>query len=156
MSGSAPGSGKSTPLPQQSEPSGSSSSMKIIGRKTSGVRSNSNSRSNSRSNSVERRKSGDDTVSPTRKNALFDAFRPRSKSDASKTRKPSIIANMKTAVQVSHYNFILKQFSSSLIIFCHIPARKVGTLIPDKGTENLFTNYTLQVYEEKKKYRCFC
>ncbi|XP_011310524.1 5'-AMP-activated protein kinase subunit gamma-2 isoform X1 [Fopius arisanus] len=100
-SGSAPGSGKSTPLPQQSEPSGASTSTRVTGRKTSGVRSSSNSRSNSRSNSVERRKSGDDTVSPTRKNALFDAFRPRSKSDASKTRKPSIIANMKTAVQNS-------------------------------------------------------
>lgn len=74
--------------------------MKILNRKKSGTRSNSNSRSNSRSNSVERRKSGDDTASPTRKNALFDAFRPRSKSDASKTRKPSIIDNIKSTVQV--------------------------------------------------------
>ena len=98
-SGSAPGSGKSTPLPQQAESSSSSSSKG--GRKASGTRSGSTSRSNSRSNSAERRKSGgtvDD--SPTRKSALFDAFRPRSKSDASK-RKPSIIANMKSAVQHS-------------------------------------------------------
>nr|XP_012148367.1 PREDICTED: uncharacterized protein LOC100882269 isoform X2 [Megachile rotundata]XP_012148368.1 PREDICTED: uncharacterized protein LOC100882269 isoform X2 [Megachile rotundata]XP_012148369.1 PREDICTED: uncharacterized protein LOC100882269 isoform X3 [Megachile rotundata] len=101
-SGSAPGSGKSTPLPQQAEPSSSSSSSKG-GRKASGTRSGSTSRSNSRSNSAERRRSGgtvDDTASPTKKPALFDAFRPRSKSDASK-RKPSIIANMKSAVQHS-------------------------------------------------------
>ncbi|XP_047367077.1 uncharacterized protein LOC124955935 isoform X7 [Vespa velutina] len=104
--GSAPGSGKSTPLPQQHpEPSASSSSSSSKGgRKASGTRSGSTSRSNSRSNSAERRRSGggtvDDTASPTRKPALFDAFRPRSKSDASK-RKPSIIANMKSAVQHS-------------------------------------------------------
>ncbi|XP_076295856.1 SNF4/AMP-activated protein kinase gamma subunit isoform X3 [Lasioglossum baleicum] len=101
-SGSAPGSGKSTPLPQPAEPSSSSSSSKG-GRKASGTRSGSTSRSNSRSSSVERRRSGgtvDDTASPTRKPALLDAFRPRSKSDASK-RKPSIIANMKNAVQQS-------------------------------------------------------
>ncbi|KAG7197163.1 hypothetical protein KM043_007245 [Ampulex compressa] len=101
-SGSAPGSGKSTPLPQQQEASSSSSSSKG-GRKASGTRSGSTSRSNSRSNSAERRRSGggtEDTASPTRKPALFDAFRPRSKSDASK-RKPSIIANMKSAVQHS-------------------------------------------------------
>lgn len=99
-SGSAPGSGKSTPLPQQVEPSSSSNSSK--GKKVSGTRSGSTSRSNSRSNSAERRRSGgtvDDTASPTKKPALFDAFRPRSKSDASK-RKPSIIANMKSAMQV--------------------------------------------------------
>ncbi|KAL0105605.1 hypothetical protein PUN28_015832 [Cardiocondyla obscurior] len=97
--GSAPSSGKSTPLPQPAEPSTSSSSSSKGGRKTSGTRSG----STSRSNSAERRRSGggtDDTASPTRKPALFDAFRPRSKSDASK-RKPSIIANMKSAVQHS-------------------------------------------------------
>lgn len=104
-SGSAPSSGKSTPLPHQQE-SISSSSTSSKGKKASGTRSGSTSRSNSRSNSVERRRSGsstvgnDDTASPTRKSALLDAFRPRSKSDASKTRKPSIIANMKNAVQV--------------------------------------------------------
>ncbi|XP_076646407.1 SNF4/AMP-activated protein kinase gamma subunit isoform X1 [Halictus rubicundus] len=101
-SGSAPGSGKSTPLQQPAEPSSSSSSSKG-GRKASGTRSGSTSRSNSRSSSVERRRSGgtvDDTASPTRKTALLDAFRPRSKSDASK-RKPSIIANMKNAMQQS-------------------------------------------------------
>lgn len=101
-SGSAPGSGKSTPLPQQTDAASSSGSSKG-GRKASGTRSGSTSRSNSRSNSAERRRSGgtvDDTASPTRKPALFDAFRPRSKSDASK-RKPSIIANMKSAVQHS-------------------------------------------------------
>ncbi|XP_066603715.1 5'-AMP-activated protein kinase subunit gamma-2 isoform X3 [Prorops nasuta] len=98
--GSAPGSGKSTPLPQPVDLGSSSKS----GKKASGTRSGSTSRSNSRSNSVERRRNSgtsDDTASPTRKTALFDAFRPRSKSDASKTRKPSIIANMKSAVQHS-------------------------------------------------------
>ncbi|KAK6621792.1 hypothetical protein RUM44_001599 [Polyplax serrata] len=50
-----------------------------------------------------RRKSGDDiltNVSPSRKaQALFDAFRPRSKSDASKAKKPSnIISQMKNAM----------------------------------------------------------
>lgn len=107
--GSAPSSGKSTPLPQPTEVSSSSSSGKG-GRKTSGTRSGSTSRSNSRSNSTERRRSSgttDDTASPTRKPALFDAFRPRSKSDASK-RKPSIIANMKSAVQVKEKKNILK------------------------------------------------
>ncbi|XP_046743659.1 dentin sialophosphoprotein isoform X2 [Diprion similis] len=97
--GSAPGSGKSTPLPQPPSDQLSSSSgfVKASGRKSASTRSG----SNSRSNSTERRKSGDDTASPTRKPALFDAFRPRSKSDASKTRKPSIITNMKNAVQHS-------------------------------------------------------
>ncbi|XP_046614337.1 dentin sialophosphoprotein isoform X3 [Neodiprion virginianus] len=97
--GSAPGSGKSTPLPQPHSDQLSSSSgfVKASGRKSASTRSG----SNSRSNSTERRKSGDDTASPTRKPALFDAFRPRSKSDASKTRKPSIITNMKNAVQHS-------------------------------------------------------
>ncbi|EZA59445.1 hypothetical protein X777_00288 [Ooceraea biroi] len=103
--GSAPSSGKSTPLPQPTEAASSSSSSGKDGRKTSGTRSGSTSRSNSRSNSVERRRSGGGvadelTASPTRKPALFDAFRPRSKSDAGK-RKPSIIANMKSAVQHS-------------------------------------------------------
>ncbi|KAL2737860.1 flocculation protein FLO11, partial [Vespula squamosa] len=103
--GSAPGSGKYTPLPQQHpEPSASSSSSSSKGRKASSTRSGSTSHSNSRSNNAERRRSGgstvDDTASPTRKPALFDAFRPRSKSEASK-RKPGIIANMKSAVQHS-------------------------------------------------------
>lgn len=53
-----------------------------------------------------RRKSGDDiltNVSPSRKaQTFFDAFRPRSKSDASKTKKPSnIISQMKNAMHVS-------------------------------------------------------
>ena len=97
-SGSAPGSGKSTPVPQQME-STSSSSSSSKDKKISGTRSG----STIRSNSAERRRSGgDETASPTRKSALFDAFRPRSKSDASKTRKPSIIANMKNAVQVNY------------------------------------------------------
>ncbi|KAK0167210.1 hypothetical protein PV327_004639 [Microctonus hyperodae] len=91
--------------------SSSSNSMKTS-KKVTGTRSNSNSRSNSRSNSVERRRS-DDTASPTRKNALFDAFRPRSKSDASKTRKPSIIANMKNAVQNSLHRGYSSHASSS-------------------------------------------
>lgn len=56
----------------------------------------------------ERRRSGDDilnqTVQSPRKATptIFDAFRPRSKSDASRTKKPStLIAQMKNAVQVS-------------------------------------------------------
>ncbi|XP_033211898.1 uncharacterized protein LOC117169575 [Belonocnema kinseyi] len=99
-SGSAPGSGKSTPVPQHMESTSSSWSSSKGGKKISGTRSG----STSRSNSAERRRSGgDETASPTRKSALFDAFRPRSKSDASKTRKPSIIANMKNAVQHSLY-----------------------------------------------------
>lgn len=56
----------------------------------------------------ERRKSGDDilnqTVQSPRKATptIFDAFRPRSKSDASRTKKPStLIAQMKNAVQNS-------------------------------------------------------
>lgn len=52
-----------------------------------------------------RRKSGDDvlsSVSPSRKaQALLDAFRPRSKSDASKNKKPTIISQMKNAMHVS-------------------------------------------------------
>ncbi|XP_034945019.1 flocculation protein FLO11 isoform X2 [Chelonus insularis] len=83
---SAPSSGSSTPLPQQVE-------VKSAGRKVSGIRGT-RSTSNSRSNSVERRRN-DETVSPTRRNAFFEALRPRSKSDASKPRKPSIIANVK-------------------------------------------------------------
>ena len=114
--GSAPGSGKSTPLPQQLEPASSSSSSSK-GRKASGTRSGSNSRSNSRSNSAERRRSGDDTASPTRKTALFDAFRPRSKSDASKARKPSIIANMKNAVQVRILIIIHREIWNTESIF---------------------------------------
>ncbi|KAK0086575.1 hypothetical protein PV325_002979 [Microctonus aethiopoides] len=114
--GSAPNSGKSTPLSQQMDQAGAASSSSSNSMKTSkkvtGTRSNSNSRSNSRSNSVERRRS-DDTASPTRKNALFDAFRPRSKSDASKTRKPSIIANMKNAVQNSLHRGYSSHASSS-------------------------------------------
>lgn len=61
-----------------------------------------------RSERAERRKSGDDilnqTVQSPRKATptIFDAFRPRSKSDASRTKKPStLIAQMKNAVQVS-------------------------------------------------------
>lgn len=96
-SGSAPSSGKSTPLPQQLESASNSTSSNKGSKKFTGNRSG----STSRSNSAERRRSGsDETASPTRKSALFDAFRPRSKSDASKTRKPSIIANMKNVMQV--------------------------------------------------------
>lgn len=54
----------------------------------------------------ERRKSGDDGLNQAqspRKSAptIFDAFRPRSKSDASRSKKPTtLIAQMKNAVQV--------------------------------------------------------
>lgn len=61
----------------------------------------------------ERRKSGDDilnqTVQSPRKATptIFDAFRPRSKSDASRTKKPStLIAQMKNAVQVSDHQSV--------------------------------------------------
>ncbi|XP_059470970.1 5'-AMP-activated protein kinase subunit gamma-2 isoform X3 [Neocloeon triangulifer] len=52
----------------------------------------------------QRRKSGDDilTSSPSRKPVpLFEAFRPRSKSDASKNKRPTIISHMKSAMQHS-------------------------------------------------------
>ncbi|XP_067006467.1 5'-AMP-activated protein kinase subunit gamma-2 isoform X2 [Anabrus simplex] len=63
----------------------------------------------------QRRKSGDDILtqtaaassspsasSPSRKPALFDAFRPRSKSDASRSKKPNtIISQMRSAMQHS-------------------------------------------------------
>lgn len=50
-----------------------------------------------------RRKSGDDILtasSSTKKTAshLFDAFRPRSKSDASKAKKPTIISSVKNSI----------------------------------------------------------
>lgn len=57
----------------------------------------------------ERRKSGDDGLNQAqspRKSAptIFDAFRPRSKSDASRSKKPTtLIAQMKNAVQVCYY-----------------------------------------------------
>ncbi|XP_051165788.1 5'-AMP-activated protein kinase subunit gamma-2 isoform X2 [Leptopilina boulardi] len=103
-SGSAPNSGKSTPLPQQLESTSNSLNSSKGSKKFIGTRSG----STSRSNSAERRRSGsDETASPTRKSALFDAFRPRSKSDASKTRKPSIIANMKNVMQHSLYRSAL-------------------------------------------------
>ncbi|KAJ9582081.1 hypothetical protein L9F63_003583, partial [Diploptera punctata] len=69
--------------------------------------------SSSSSSSRQRRKSGDDILhqqqasSPSRKPAtILDAFRPRSKSDASRTKKPSstgstIISQMKSAMQHS-------------------------------------------------------
>lgn len=56
----------------------------------------------------ERRKSGDDGLNQAqspRKSAptIFDAFRPRSKSDASRSKKPTtLIAQMKNAVQVCY------------------------------------------------------
>ncbi|KAK7793411.1 hypothetical protein R5R35_014311 [Gryllus longicercus] len=52
-----------------------------------------------------RRKSGDDILaggaaSPSRKPALFDAFRPRSKSDAARAKKPStLMSHMRNAMQ---------------------------------------------------------
>lgn len=49
-----------------------------------------------------RRKSGDDVLnsnsSTHRKSLLFDAFRPRSKSDISKTKKPSVISSVKQSI----------------------------------------------------------
>ncbi|XP_063223688.1 5'-AMP-activated protein kinase subunit gamma-2 isoform X2 [Bacillus rossius redtenbacheri] len=66
----------------------------------------STSSSDSRS---QRRRSGDDVLaqaqaqSPSRNHAIFDAFRPRSKSDASRAKKPgaTIISQMKSVVQHS-------------------------------------------------------
>ncbi|XP_058794534.1 5'-AMP-activated protein kinase subunit gamma-2 [Phymastichus coffea] len=94
---SAPVSGKSTPQPQQ---------QSEVLKKFSSIRSNPTSQNNSRSSSIERRKSyttSDDTISPSRKNAILEVFRPRSKSDASRTKKPSIITNMKNVMQQSLY-----------------------------------------------------
>ncbi|XP_065349410.1 5'-AMP-activated protein kinase subunit gamma-2 isoform X1 [Cloeon dipterum] len=54
--------------------------------------------------SRQRRKSGDDilTSSPSKKPIpLFESFRPRSKSDASKNKRPTIISHMKSAMQHS-------------------------------------------------------
>ncbi|EGI58982.1 hypothetical protein G5I_12837 [Acromyrmex echinatior] len=161
--GSAPSSGKSTPLPQPAEPSSSSSSGKS-GRKTSGTRSGSTSRSNSRSNSAERRRSGggtDDTASPTRKPALFDAFRPRSKSDASK-RKPSIIANMKSAVQHSLHRS--SHGSSSVDVHTekehHRESQKEqkenrdqGSGRPRAGSESRHRSHSALSAEDKRKAR---
>jgi len=71
------------------------------------------------SSSRQRRKSGDDILhhqqasSPSRKPAtILDAFRPRSKSDASRTKKPgnagsTIISQMKSAMQVYGYNYAI-------------------------------------------------
>jgi len=71
------------------------------------------------SSSRQRRKSGDDILhhqqasSPSRKPAtILDAFRPRSKSDASRTKKPgntgsTIISQMKSAMQVYGYNYTI-------------------------------------------------
>jgi len=55
----------------------------------------------------QRRKSGDDVLgSPTRKptGALFEAFRPRSKSDATRAvKRPTIMSTVKNAVHVSSF-----------------------------------------------------
>ena len=49
----------------------------------------------------QRRKSGDDPTSPTKRNVGFlDAFRPRSKSDATRMKKPTLMATMKQAMHV--------------------------------------------------------
>ncbi|KAK0071067.1 hypothetical protein PV325_013580, partial [Microctonus aethiopoides] len=50
---------------------------------------------------MNQRRRSDDTPSDVTENDLSSTFRPRSKSDASKTKKRSIIANMKNAVQRS-------------------------------------------------------
>ncbi|XP_043483854.1 dentin sialophosphoprotein [Leptopilina heterotoma] len=128
-SGSAPNSGKSTPLPQQLESTSNSVNSNKGSKKFTGTRSG------YRSNSAERRKSGsDETASPTRKSALFDAFRPRSKSDASKTRKPSIIANMKNVMQHSLYRNALG--SSSVDINTDHKENKDHNSRPRAGSES--------------------
>ncbi|XP_065570833.1 uncharacterized protein LOC136033827 isoform X3 [Artemia franciscana] len=49
----------------------------------------------------QRRKSGDDPTSPTKRNVGFlDAFRPRSKSDATRMKKPTLMATMKQAMHL--------------------------------------------------------
>lgn len=71
----------------------------------------SRSGSASRSSSVERRKSGDEPgsgsgsqqPSPSRKPGMLDAFRPRSKSDASKKKPGTLMAQMKSAMQVGYF-----------------------------------------------------
>lgn len=79
------------------------------------------------SSSRQRRKSGDDILhhqqasSPSRKPAtILDAFRPRSKSDASRTKKPgnagsTIISQMKSAMQVYGYNYSIMNVVAILI-----------------------------------------
>ncbi|GLV41653.1 SNF4/AMP-activated protein kinase gamma subunit [Carabus blaptoides fortunei] len=68
------------------------------GKHSSGSRSG----SASRSSSGERRKSNEDpgqTQSPSRKPGMLDAFRPRSKSDASKKKSGTLMSHMKSAMQ---------------------------------------------------------
>jgi len=48
-----------------------------------------------------RHKSGDDVSKPHRSN-LMDVFRPRSKSDTSRLKKPNFMSKMSSAVQVFH------------------------------------------------------
>lgn len=79
--------------------------------KQSKHKSGSRSGSTSRSSSTERRKSGDrddQMPSPSRKQNLLDAFRPRSKSDAAKNKnKGTLMSHMKSAMQVSKHNLNL-------------------------------------------------
>ncbi|XP_044730606.1 uncharacterized protein LOC123293765 isoform X2 [Chrysoperla carnea] len=90
-------------------------------------KSGSRSGSASRSSSQERRKSGDrddQMPSPSRKQNIFDAFRPRSKSDASKNKKQgTLMSHMKSAMQHSfmpihsrHHHKVAKDGSAHPVI----------------------------------------
>ncbi|CAG2065976.1 unnamed protein product [Timema podura] len=102
---------------------GNSSSVGVSAATIAGSTSSTGSSSSSDSRSL-RRKSGDDVAllqqvshqvsqqvshqstlpasSPSRRPAIFDAFRPRSKSDASRAKKPgTLISQMKNVMQVA-------------------------------------------------------
>lgn len=103
----------------------------------------STSSSSTGSSSRQRRKSGDDILhqqqasSPSRKPAtILDAFRPRSKSDASRTKKPgsagsTIISQMKSAMQVFQMIVFLWNCLVAITLFCF----ECKTLLPWLGTE---------------------
>jgi hypothetical protein len=60
-----------------------------------------------------RHKSGDDVSKPHRSN-LMDVFRPRSKSDTSRLKKPNFMSKMSSAVQVQFITFIIMHMGSIL------------------------------------------
>ncbi|XP_031788967.1 uncharacterized protein LOC100678622 isoform X3 [Nasonia vitripennis] len=111
----------SRPISKASSNSTTTATLKLgsqaadMGKKSVAIRLE-NNRIKNRSSSVDRRKSTtitlDETTSPSKKSAILDAFRPRSKSDVSKSKKPSIITNMKNAVQkvlAHHHSHVAAQ-----------------------------------------------
>ncbi|XP_032457179.1 dentin sialophosphoprotein isoform X10 [Nasonia vitripennis] len=113
----------SRPISKASSNSTTTATLKLgsqaadMGKKSVAIRLE-NNRIKNRSSSVDRRKSTtitlDETTSPSKKSAILDAFRPRSKSDVSKSKKPSIITNMKNAVQHSIYKSSYGSSSSDI------------------------------------------